>query len=83
MITLLLSFILGFFAVWLYEFIAINVLNKTGLIVLGYRLHHSLYGLLFIALSVVNKRAFFLGFGVGVITQHTVTDGFRFVSKEV
>ncbi len=67
---------------WLYEFTAINLFHKTSLIILGYRLHHSLYGVLFIVLSLINKNVFLLGFGIGIIVQHTVSDGFRFLSKE-
>lgn len=83
------SLITGFFGAYLYELFAKKVLRKDSFIVGGYRLHHSLYGLagLFasIWLALVNQNlysAVLLGFSLGIITQHTITDGCSFISKE-
>ncbi|MBT3249826.1 MAG: hypothetical protein HN846_00110 [Candidatus Pacebacteria bacterium] len=81
MIKFISSFVFGFLFAWAYDGFAVNVLNKDALFVGKYRLHHSLYGLLFICLSLVNKKSFFMGFGLGIIAQHTITDGFWFVTK--
>lgn len=85
MIKFLLSFVLGIISAFLYEslarYIGVNMFKRDALIVSGYKLHHSLYGLLFLAFAYVNKSIFLAGFGLGVIAQHTLTDGFRFIQK--
>lgn len=56
----------------------------------GYHIHHSSYGLISIAASLIlffiNERsmdAFFLAFGLGIIIQHTISDGrFVFIEKQ-
>jgi hypothetical protein len=83
MFKFLLSFVFGFFVAWLYEFLAIDVIGKDSFIINGYRLHHSLYGVFSCLMGFLNKKVFWIGFGAGVITQHIVTDGLRFVSKEI
>jgi hypothetical protein len=83
--NLLISFILGIVSAIIYESLAkiigVNVFKKEALVVSGYKLHHSLYGVFFLLFSLVSKKYFFLGFGLGIIFQHTVTDGFLFVQK--
>ena len=85
MIKFVLSIIVGIFAAVLYENFArmfgTKVLHKTELVVWGFKLHHSLYGLLSFAIYGANKNMFFLGFGIGIILQHTATDGFKFIQK--
>ncbi len=85
MVNFLVSFVLGIVSAYLYESLAgaigVNVFKKDALIVYGYKLHHSLYGVLFLALGYMNKSVFLAGFGLGIITQHTFTDGFRFIQK--
>lgn len=85
LVKLLISFLLGIVAAYLYESLAglvgKNIFNKEALIVNGYKLHHSLYGVLFLVLAYINKNTFFVGFGLGIIAQHTLTDGFRFIQK--
>jgi hypothetical protein len=83
MIRLVVSIILGFIAAWLYELLMLNLFNGKGLIVSGWRLHHSLYGLPFLVGGFLSKKAFFAGFGLGIIAQHSITDGFWFITKEV
>ena len=80
-VSFIVSFVLGFVSAWLYELFAINILQRDSLIIRGWRLHHSLYGLLSIFIWITNKKTFFLGFGIGILAQHTVTDGFRFISR--
>jgi hypothetical protein len=52
----------------------------------GYHFHHSLFGLLaFLSIPLVrndsNKTMFALGFGLGAILQHTLNEGFVFITK--
>ncbi len=77
------SFLFGFLAAALYESAMIRLFSGNGLIISGWRLHHSLYGLLFILLGLINKKVFLLGFGIGIIAQHTLTDGFWFLTREI
>lgn len=76
------SFTLGFFVAWLYDVSMMRLFSGKGFIVLGYRLHHSLYGLLFFLLSLIQKKFFLFGFGLGIIAQHALTDGLWFITKE-
>ncbi len=53
----------------------------------GYHYHHSLFGLVaFLLLPKFwddpNKAFFVVGFGIGMITQHTVKEGFIFITKD-
>jgi hypothetical protein len=82
MLRLILSFLLGFFAAWIYELTMIKLFSRNGLIIWNWKLHHSLYGLLFITLGFISKKTFLVGFGVGIIAQHALTDGFWFITKE-
>jgi len=52
----------------------------------GYHFHHSLFGLLaFLSVLLfrndLNKSLFALGFGLGVILQHTLSEGLIFITK--
>lgn len=85
MIKFIFSFIIGIISAFVYEFIVGFIgkqyLNKESLVVFGYKLHHSLYGIIFLTIFLINKKSFYLGFGLGIIFQHTITDGFRFIQK--
>ncbi|MFH0853130.1 MAG: hypothetical protein V1853_01880 [bacterium] len=53
----------------------------------GYHYHHSLFGLvafLFIPKFWydLNKALFIAGFGLGIIIQHTINEGFIFITKD-
>ncbi len=82
MVYQILVFFVGFVAAWFYEQIMLSVFGGNGLIVWNWRLHHSLYGLLFISLGVITRKTPLISFGVGIIAQHTLTDGFWFITKE-
>jgi hypothetical protein len=73
---------LGYVGISIFEFIAINIIKKDRLVVLNHRLHHSIYGLLFIIFGFIFSKLFLIFLGIGVMLQHTITDGFRFISKE-
>jgi len=87
------SILIGFVGAFLYEYCTGKIdrrfFKKDALIISGYRLHHSLYGLFGLLLSIlfflsgkVGVSTTLLGLSIGVIIQHTITDGFRFLSKE-
>lgn len=80
--TLIISIILGYIIAHLYERVIVMATKKDALIIKGYRLHHSLYGTAFLVLGFLSQNIIAIGLGVGIIVQHTLTDGFRFVSKE-
>ena len=80
--TLLISSILGILLAYSWEIFCTKILKKTSLIIFGYRLHHSIYGLLFLVIGIISINIVCDGLGVGIIIQHTITDGFRFISKE-
>lgn len=85
MTKFILSILLGIIVAFLYENVArifgTKVLHKTELVIWGFKLHHSLYGLISFAIYGINRDIFFLGFGIGIILQHSLTDGFRFIQK--
>jgi len=72
----------GFLAAFAWEYFCTHILRKTSLIINGWRLHHSIYGLLFFVIGLLFSNTFITSFGVGILIQHTLTDGFRFISKE-
>lgn len=81
----LLGFLSGFAFAFLWEITTpgIGYLAHQG----GYHFHHSLFGLLaflFVPLfrNDFNKTLFIAGFGLGVILQHTIKEGFVFVTKD-
>jgi len=73
--------ILGYTLASLWELFCKYIINKTSLIIRGYRLHHSLYGIVLIIIGTLMDISTPLSIGIGIIIQHTVTDGFRFISK--
>ncbi len=82
MVYQFLVFWVGFTGAWLYEQIMLSVFSGKGLILWGWRLHHSLYGLFFILLGLISRKTFLISLGVGIIAQHTLTDGFWLVTRE-
>jgi hypothetical protein len=86
---LIIFFILGYISAIIYEFVMKKVGQKiqvnNGLIMNGYLLHHSIYGLLFIFAGVFlpNERFKLLAVGMGIIIQHYFTgDGLVFITKK-
>lgn len=52
----------------------------------GYHFHHSLYGLAMFALTPITFGNIFetlglIGFGLGIIIEHTIHDSFVFINK--
>ncbi len=80
--TFLLWLISGIALATLYEYFVPKFFKKDALIISGYRLHHSLYGLAGIILGLSLQNNHLLALGIGILIQHTATDGFRFLSKE-
>lgn len=76
------SILLGYILAHVYEKVATVVSRNRPLVVNGYRLHHSLYGVLCIGLGYWSQQPLLYGIAIGIIIQHTLTDGFRFISKE-
>ncbi len=88
LLYLFVGFCSGFLFSFIWEFVTMNIL-KTGkyAYVGGFHFHHSLFGLVAFLLTLVYKNdyvkvVFFIGFGVGVITQHTITDRLVFISRD-
>lgn len=85
--TLLLSFVIGYLIAFTYERVMLFIgkkLKKKSIVVLGYKLHHSIYGLIFIAISLfIQPAVLFIGVGLGIIVQHYFTgDGLVFITKD-
>jgi len=92
----LIEVLLGVLATIIFEFILKSNKNfhkkyyKHHKLFWGYHIHHSTYGLLSLAFSagiflLDQKRIdmFFLAFGIGIIIQHTLSDGrFIFIEKQ-
>ncbi len=93
---LLIGLLLGIILTWLFELVLKNnkKLHKKYYehhkLFWGYHIHHSTYGLASIIISLVlfllNERSvdmFYLAFGIGIIIQHTISDGkFVFIEKQ-
>ncbi|VVA44473.1 conserved hypothetical protein [Candidatus Roizmanbacteria bacterium] len=88
--SIILGFVFGYVISEVYERIGLNITKKlriTGLIIFGYRLHHSLYGLLIIIIGLLFNNStnplLLISIGLGNITQHYFSgDGFVFITKE-
>lgn len=86
-LAILLGFIVGFIVAFFYENLIPKITRKKQLILGGYKLHHSLYGLLFIILAILLKNnlttaIFLMSMGVGIIMEHYFTGGgFDFITK--
>ena len=85
MVTLLLSIFAGIVVAFVYEnvmkYLGKSIFNKHAFIIKDYKLHHSLYGLICFAIYAGTNNEFYLGIGLGIIIQHTFTDGFKFIEK--
>lgn len=85
---LIISFSVGIVFACVYENLPFyKFTGKKALIVSGYRLHHSLYGVLLIALALLNaidiNKLFLISAGVGIIFEHYLTGGgLDFITKE-
>ena len=85
---LIISFVLGIVFAYIYENLPFyKFTGKKALIVSGYRLHHSLYGLLLIIISLLNifpiSNLLLISAGVGIIFEHYLTGGgLDFITKE-
>jgi hypothetical protein len=94
--TILIGIISGIATTLLFEFILKtnkklrNRYYRHHEILLGYHVHHSIYGLLFIIAGIAfyfykntSDSLFYISFGIGIIIQHTLSDGhFIFIEKQ-
>jgi hypothetical protein len=85
--NLLCGFIVGLIASGIFEsiflFIPILRINywDNPKLIFGYHFHHSILGLIVIFIGIYKKLSFLIGFGIGIIFVHTITDGnFVFVN---
>lgn len=84
----ILSFISGMAFAYIYENIPFyKFTSKKALIISGYRLHHSLYGLLLILIALLNifsvNNLLLVSAGMGIIFEHYLTGGgLDFITKE-
>lgn len=84
--TIILGFAAGYILAYLYERVMLAVgkkIKKKTLIIAGYKLHHSIYGLILIVISLFTQPTLLLiSLGVGIIAQHYFTgDGLVFITK--
>ena len=83
-----LGIIFGCIFAFIYETIMPMITRKESLVIKGYKLHHSLYGMLLIVISIIfeyelSLKVFLFFFGTGIIVVHYITGGgFDFVTKE-
>ncbi len=93
-VLFLLAFSLGFSAsrlwfIFLYRsHPMVKKLDKIGLHK-GYHFHHSMYGLtsfMVVPFTITNNHVLItlilIGFGLGVIIDHTIEEGFIFITKD-
>ncbi|GEM_PF-890078 len=89
-VILILALVIGYLIAYLYEYIAKKIaksIHKDAIYIKGYKLHHSIYGLVLIALSIffiqdIKIFLLILGIGVGIIIQHYFTgDGLVLITK--
>lgn len=84
--TAILGFVVGYIFAYLYEKVMLFVgkrIRKKSLVVSGYKLHHSIYGVILILLSLfISPNLLLISIGVGIIVQHYFTgDGLVFITK--
>ena len=86
--SLIISFISGIVFAYIYENLPFyKFTNKKALIIYGYRLHHSLYGIVLILIAPLNifptNNLLLISVGAGIIFEHYLTGGgFDFITKE-
>lgn len=84
----IISFILGVIFAYVYENLPFyKFTGKKALIISGYKLHHSLYGLLLILIAMLNifpiNNLLLISAGLGIIFEHYLTGGgLDFITKE-
>ncbi|PIY80353.1 MAG: hypothetical protein COY80_03300 [Candidatus Pacebacteria bacterium CG_4_10_14_0_8_um_filter_42_14] len=79
----LLSILLGFIAAYLWDFFCSQVIKQTSFIILGYRLHHSIYGLVSILFGAVNRNQFLKQDELSLILNQIVTECIELKNKYV
>lgn len=86
--SLIISFITGMVFAYIYENLPFyKFTGKKALIISGYRLHHSLYGLLLVLIAFMNilpiNNLILILAGIGIIFEHYLTGGgLDFITKE-
>ena len=84
----IISFISGMVFAYIYENLPFyKFTGRKALIISGYRLHHSLYGLLLILVALLNifsiNNLILISGGLGIIFEHYLTGGgLDFITKE-
>lgn len=84
-LTILLGLFTGGISAFVYENSISNITKIKKLVVGGYKLHHSLYGVFLIILSIFFKgqSVFLISTGIGMIVEHYFTGGgLDFITKE-
>ena len=64
-----------------------ELFNKKALVIFGYKLHHSLYGIIVIIFAFfsgdISSKILLVSAGIGIILEHYLTGGgMDFVTKE-
>lgn len=84
--TAITSFIVGCIGAFIYENLPFSkIFGIKKLVIRGYKLHHSLYGLLLVLIALLFREnsIFLVASGLGVIAEHHLTGGgFDFITKE-
>lgn len=86
--SLIISFVSGVAFAYIYENLPFyKFTSRKALIIFKYRLHHSLYGLLFILIAILNtfqaNSLLLISAGLGIIFEHYLTGGgLDFITKE-
>lgn len=86
--NLIISFISGIIIAYIYENLPFyKFTGKKALIIYGYRLHHSLYGLLLVLIAFMSmlpiNNLILISAGLGIIFEHYLTGGgLDFITKE-
>ena len=93
LILFLLAFTLGFsvsrlWFVFSYRSNKVKKLDRVG-VHKGYHIHHSMYGVtsfMIVPYTLTNHHVLatlvLIGFGLGMIIDHTIEEGFVFITKE-
>lgn len=89
LILIISGLLLGTVVAYVYEHLPFRkIFKKDALIIRGYRLHHSLYGIFLILVTFMldidpSVAIIIISSGVGIIFQHFLTGGgFDFITKE-
>ena len=85
-LTILLGLVAGGISAFIYENLPFSKLfGVKKLVVRGYKLHHSLYGvfLIILAFFLREQSVFLISVGIGMIIEHYLTGGgLDFITKE-